>query len=156
MGFLAVVPVGVTTDDPRHLGWLAGQLVLHSAATNRLAIRAARAAGRPLPRAYESGVVWFDSAPLPFQDFADCLTVLRRGVGDCKQLVAWRIAELYEDGHAAMPRVFCRDRSSPHEGWRMHALLRHAPQCACQLCHAQPDEVRRVGYIEDPSRLLGM
>lgn len=156
MGFLAVLPVGLTTDDPRHLGWLAGQLVLHTAASNRLAIRAARAAGRPLPRCYESGVMWFDSLAMPYQDFADAMTILRRGVGDCKQLVAWRIAELYEDGHAGTPRVYCRDRASVHEGWKMHALLRHEPNCSCEFCRAQPDEVRRAGYIEDPSRLLGM
>lgn len=156
MGFLAVIPVGSTTDDPVQLGWLAGQLLLNAVASNRLAIRAARARGLTFPRVYTSGVFWVDTIGAPFQDFADAPTVLARGVGDCKQLVAWRIAELYEDGHRAMPRVFCRDRASVHEGWKMHALLRHEPMCTCEFCRALPDEVRRAGYIEDPSRLLGM
>lgn len=67
----------------------------------------------------------------------DIPTTLARGFGDCEDLACWRIAELQQEGIAAMPYITWRKRRDG--GTVYHALVRH------------PD-----GLIEDPSRALGM
>ncbi len=89
------------------------------------------------PLLYESGVVYKreqrGSRGQP-EDWANILQVLKRGWGDCEDLAAWRAAEL---------RVRCEEpaqavvrRSGPR---KFHAVV-----------------VREDGFIEDPSKVLGM
>lgn len=61
------------------------------------------------------------------------LDVYAAGVGDCEDLVAWRVAELRMSGERANPLCY-----EPRPGL-VHCVVR-----------------REDGQIEDPSRLLGM
>lgn len=90
-----------------------------------------------LPRVYDADVIWMQepNAGL-YEEIADCLTVVRRGWGDCDDLVPWRIAELWLSGEdpKAAPKVYQRAEDD--------------------LIHT---EVRRGdGSVEDPARYLGM
>lgn len=101
-------------------------------------MREAKRRGRPIPPLYRSRVQ-FQPEPGPHEEFADVITVLRRGWGDCDDLVAWRVAELQEAGEAADVRIYWRKPKTPGGEIRMHAQVRRAN-----------------GKIEDPSRFLGM
>lgn len=98
-----------------------------------------------VPRIYESGI---EFRPEPwqgkFEEFADCLTVCRRGWGDCDDLVAWRVAELRVLGDPKLGLSPCKATIKVYwrewfEGRGFHAEVR------------LPD-----GSVEDPSRFLGM
>jgi hypothetical protein len=107
-----------------------------------------RKLGKRIPPLYDSGVLYREDPWDPgYQHFADCVTVLRRGYGDCKSLVPWRLAGLREERpseHFAA-HVYPRraPRGSPRDGvrvadeWIIHVQVR------------MPD-----GLIEDPSRML--
>jgi hypothetical protein len=86
-----------------------------------------------VPLLYRSGVSYeggeHDS---PWQDVPSLLLTRK---GDCKSLVAWRIAELRGQGHQALVHVVYLERARE------------------DLFHVQ---VRRPDKIEDPSRFLGM
>lgn len=90
-----------------------------------------------LPRVYDAPVVWMQEPNAgQYEELADCLTVARRGWGDCDDLVPWRIAELWHTGEdpRATPKVYQRALDN--------------------LIHT---EVRRGdGSVEDPARYLGM
>jgi hypothetical protein len=95
----------------------------------------------PLPALYESGVV-FRNEPWcsKFETLATAPVVYRRGWGDCAHLVAWRIAELRNQGVAATCKIY----------WRVHKKA----GATVRLFHVEvrlPD-----GSVEDPSRFLGM
>lgn len=89
------------------------------------------------PKLYESGVR-YRLEPPGVEDFTDLVVLMRRGWGDCAQLVAWRVAELRVAGEKATIRVtWVRN---PDNGKRMFHI-----------------QVRREdGRIEDPSTRLGM
>ncbi len=82
------------------------------------------------PRLYRSGVRYQEDAP-----WQDVPALLRTKRGDCKSLVAWRLAELRSEGTSALVHVV------------------HMAREGEDLFHVQ---VRRGKSIEDPSRLLGM
>jgi hypothetical protein len=87
------------------------------------------------PPLYSSGIR-YRMEPDGVEDFTDYEVILRRGWGDCAQLVAARVAELREQGEPAGVRLTWQARNGR------------------RLFHVQ---VRRAdGRIEDPSVLLGM
>ena len=83
---------------------------------------------------YESDVVYLREPPGTTEEFADALTALRRGWGDCDDLAAWRCAELRHQGVPAT--LSFRARYRPR-GLLVHCVVRH------------PD-----GRREDPSKAL--
>lgn len=153
---------------------------------NMILMRQARSRGAPLPRLYTCGVTF---APEPnegvYEDFADCLTVLRRGWGDCDDLVAYRVAELRESGEdpKASLKIYWREvpdlvivKEMIEDGhqptihkhlkkdlteWYVRSEGRLYKLPTNRVYHGQ---VRRgnkkdkhgKGLVEDPSRLLGM
>lgn len=162
MGFRLVTTVGMATRDPKVLAELAQAFLRGVILNNQLTIREAKRRGKPIPLLYESGVE-YDREPWAgkFEEFADILTVLRRGWGDCDDLAAWRVAELREIGEPRLglppeekadTRIYWRGKCRFH---RPHVNLRCAGCLKTQLTmHVQ---VRRAdGRIEDPSRLLGL
>ena len=101
-----------------------------------------------LPPLYDADVV-FKREPWRkgIEEFADALTVFRRGWGDCDDLCPYRVAELQERGckRWGLPR-------DPKAGFRLY--WRYDERGRPRLYHVQ---VRHGnGFIEDPSRYLGM
>lgn len=93
-----------------------------------------------IPRLYRSLVRWRD-ADGEFngkaEEFTTIEPLLARGHGDCKDLSAWRVAELrYHDGEVA---GFVLTPFEHKKGRTYHIRVRRAD-----------------GSIEDPSQLLGM
>jgi len=90
-------------------------------------------AGRVSIALYRSGVR-YRREPRGVERWQTAAETLRRGHGDCEDLVAWRVAELRARGEkGARPHVY-----SPRVGL-MHCVVR-----------------RGNGALEDPSKLLGM
>jgi hypothetical protein len=89
------------------------------------------------PRLMDSSVRYEPDDP-GREEWKDIAETLSRGAGDCKDLVAWRLAELRIGGeHAAVARVEFHEAG---DGRVLHHMT-----------------VRRAsGLIEDPSRALGM
>jgi len=85
-----------------------------------------------LPPLYQSGVR-YKREPRGKEEWLTAPEVLRRRVGDCEDLAAWRAAELRLHG---IPARAVAIRSGKK---RFHAVVKY------------PD-----GSIEDPSRILGM
>jgi hypothetical protein len=121
--------------------------------------RAARGISPMIPPVYASGVRYQED-PAGREDWRDCLQVMQRGVGDCDQLVSWRLGELRVAGHPCEPaikwqhipkEVATKIRKAdgtpaypasmvPDEGlWLVHCAVKHAN-----------------GAIEDISKNLGM
>lgn len=90
---------------------------------------------KKVPHLYAAGVKYIPQNPKACA-MRPPTEVYKRGGGDCKQLVLWRIAELRESGIHATPRIIWLNAK---QGLRAHAQLR------------LPD-----GTIEDPSFNLGM
>lgn len=87
-----------------------------------------------VPPLYESGVRYRQEDGESFQD---CRYVLRAGWADCSNLAAWRAGELIAAGEKARVRAHWRVYSDGIR--RFHLMVR-----------------REDGWIEDPSRKLGM
>lgn len=182
MGFRLVTNVGVGTRDGKTLALLTQGFLRGVVAANRVTIRTAKKKGRPLPRLFESGVV-YEREPWPkgVEEFADIVTILRRGWGDCDDLCAARVAELQEDGEPADCRVYWRRKCTcgawddgsgrcpacgkpPKGPLKMHCEVRRGICFACgsrlQVLagrHTCPGCKRLdSGKIEDPSRYLGL
>jgi hypothetical protein len=142
MGFQLVTKVGMVTRNPRILAELAQGFLRGVVANNQLIIRVYKRQGKPIPKLYESGVRYEREPWTDREEFADILTVLRRGWGDCDDLCAWRVAELRESGEPdADIRVYWRPVAwkQPKKPMLMHVQVRRAD-----------------GSIEDPSRFLGL
>ena len=99
-----------------------------------------------LPPLYRSGVRYSlePGHGSGVEDFALPPDVLRRGVGDCDDLVIWRLAELWQRYHPTVLPGLIAAGTVPHciAEWQfgeLHVLIR------------MPD-----GSTEDPSALLGM
>lgn len=101
---------------------------------NRLYLRLHRVT--PL---YESGIRYEEEpANQGYEDFATVPVILKRGWGDCDDVVAWRIAELRNSGESAKVRL----------KWQ------YDPALKARMFHVL---VRRAnGQVEDPSLRLGM
>jgi len=82
------------------------------------------------PPLYKAGVTYVADEP-----WKDVPALLDSRKGDCKSLVAWRIAELRAQGYMALVHVVYTARVSD------------------DLFHVQ---IRRKDKLEDPSRFLGM
>lgn len=90
-------------------------------------------AGRIRAPLYKSGVV-YKREPLNRECWQSAIITQMRRSGDCEDLVAWRVAELWATGETkARPECY-----SPRAGL-IHCVVRRAD-----------------GTREDPSRLLGM
>lgn len=100
--------------------------------------RVARLAGDPLPGILD-GFVWYGPEPreAECEEFAGLDLLFARGWGDCDDLVAARLAELWERGESgAAPTAYVRTRGGQNT-WHFQTR-------------------RGNGLIEDTSRLLGM
>lgn len=107
--------------------------------SNRSIIEAMRKAGRPIPKLYESGIVYKNEPAGRPDELLDIPGVLAKGVGDCLHLSCWRVAELRDKGERG---AGIRVTVSPHK------------KGARRIFHVT---VRRGnGKVECPSRLLGM
>lgn len=93
-----------------------------------------RASGHYVPL-YESGVRY--RGEKRNETWRDFCSTLRSGWGNCKEFVAWRVAELWQQGIYAMPKSIVQ-RTGPN-----HILF--------HVVVEWPD-----GSIEDPSAELGM
>jgi hypothetical protein len=114
--------------------------------------RAEKGEGVPFPPLYASGVRYEEDKP-GREDWRDCYEVLKRGKGDCDQLVAWRVGELRARGVWAEPVV--KWQQVPKD---MMVKLGHpaamVPETGISMIHCSvrlPD-----GRIEDVSKNLGM
>ena len=92
------------------------------------------------------------------EEFADALTVLGRGWGDCDDLAPWRAAELQEQGDAKADckiswKVRCRNCA-----FRVVDRTKPCPRCRSmrrfRVFHVTTR--RGDGRVEDPSQYLGM
>lgn len=98
---------------------------------------------REYPLLYESGI-YYKTEP-PAVEWHDIPTLLRLGYGDCKDLAAYRVAELRHRGVQCKPCIKYKyvDYKYPN-GKKQPVLLIH-------VMVQFPD-----GSIEDPSKILGM
>jgi len=131
---------------PRVVAQVARGFVHELVRTNILLFGLAAKRGLKPPPVYRSGVVWALQPSISSgQELSTWVDCLKRGWGDCKDLCAWRVAELIASGVDPKAHVLVY--------WR---ALRNGPP---KMYHA---EVRRsnalanTGYREDPSRFLGM
>lgn len=96
-------------------------------------MRFARDHGGGFPSLYESGIIYRPEAragTLP-ERWQTAVDLLRTGVGDCEDLVFYRVGELRCDGELALPEIGRTRRGT------FHARVRRAN-----------------GRLEDPSRIL--
>lgn len=147
-------------ESPRVVAHIARGFVRGVVAQNRVLLRQAAARGKPYPKLYDSGVR-FKREPKPrggrprVQQLLDLRGVLSRGGGDCKQLCAWRVAELQEsEDPRADIKIYWRCRCQVCGKQVTHDRCGCGGQVKPFIYHA---EVRRGdGSVEDVSRYLGM
>ncbi len=122
--------------DPRVVALIARGYLSGLVAYNRYLIRRGLMPG--LYDTFREGKIRFRAEPWAgrFEEFADALTCLRRGWGDCDDLVPWRVAELQEQGIKASIKIYWRERQGK--------TLFHVE---CRLPN---------GAVEDVSAYLGM
>jgi len=135
-----VFAVEVSDDQSAMNAALDSGALIHLVAecVNLPLIRHARQCGNPLPR-LSDGYVWFEAEPWEgsFEEFAPLDVVLSRGRADCDDIVAWRLADLWDRGETtAHSAGYCRWVGGERH---FHGQIR-----------------RGNGLIEDPSRNLGM
>jgi len=116
-------PLGMTNED---LASLIAECVETLVSRNRHFLRSYP----KTPSLYVSGIRYRANP----DGWRDLPSLLRDRTGDCKELVAWRIAELREKGEDARVHVLLREPNDTH-----HVKIR-----------------RGDGSLEDPSRLLGL
>jgi len=85
------------------------------------------------PHLYEAGVRYVDT----HDEWRDIPRVLEARGGDCKDLVAWRVAELRAQRVAAVPRIIMQQQGP---GSYLYHVVVQLPS----------------GAYEDPSKILGM
>lgn len=109
---------------------------------------------RKYPKLYRSGI-YYKTKP-PAVEWHDIPTLLYWGYGDCKDLVAYRVAELNYQGIPAQPCIKWKyvDIEDMADDSEYIANLIKAGITQVLLIHVMvlmPD-----GSIEDPSKILGM
>lgn len=121
--------------------------------------RAARGVAPPVPPVYASGVRYQED-PAGKEDWRDCLQVMQRGVGDCDQLVAWRLGELRVARIPAQAAIKWQ-----HIPKRVAISIMKADGTPAYPAHMVPEEGLWLvhcsvqhgdGTIEDISKNLGM
>lgn len=114
--------------------------------------RAEKGEGYPIAPMYMTGVRYKED-PAGREDWRDLFSVMKRGYGDCDNLVAWRCAELRAAGVAAEPVI--KWQHLPRElALKLGFPPRIVPSGGLSMVHCL---VRFPnGHIEDPSKLLGM
>lgn len=90
-----------------------------------------------VPPFYSAKIEYKDEDPDGENPFLNCLAVIKNGGADCKSLVAYRLAELWFNGIDA--ECVFSDYQQTSTTRLSHVLIKH------------PN-----GYIEDPSKRLGM
>jgi hypothetical protein len=115
------------------------------------------------PKLYNSGVRYHHDDGVEY--WYDIPTSIEKGYGDCKVFCGWRVAELRRQGVKAAP--FITWRQLPNGGWMYHCLV-WRPHATMMIdpppfLKVPSGDVLRpssvpgdTGYIEDPSRALGM
>lgn len=93
------------------------------------------------------------------EEFADALTVLKRGWGDCDDLSPWRTAELQEAGDLAADskiswKVRCKNCAARVNDSNGGACHRCGSRRRFRVFHVTTR--RGDGRVEDPSQYLGM
>ena len=114
--------------------------------------QAVKGLGVPIVPLSASGV-YYKEDPEGNEDWSDVYRTLKRGHGDCKKLVAWRVAELRCNGTPCEPVIKWQ--------WLPKAIAnelgysnRFVNGDGLWMVHCQ---VRfHDGHIEDPSKILGM
>ena len=86
------------------------------------------------PKLYDSGIRYARDP-----DWLDSHALLEYGVGDCKSLCAYRLAELHRSGEDPGARMIVTGGPNPGGGGQYHVRI-----------------LRSGGWIEDPSRRKGM
>lgn len=123
---------GWSIDDPQQMSRTIDELVMALADHNRDVMMRV-----PLPPLYAAGVRYKAQRE---DVFMDAPAVFHDGHSDCKNLVAWRIAELALQGMPAGATTFWQYRESAKGfPYWFHVVV-----------------VRGDGFIEDPSAALGM
>jgi len=88
------------------------------------------------PSIYKAGVKYMEEPPGQ-EDWQDIPTTISMGIGDCEDVACWRTAELIVRGIPA--KAIFKEQRRADGGYLFHILVQH------------PN-----GYLEDPSRILGM
>lgn len=146
------IVTGIDTSlirDPYKVAELASNILDVVAKVNREYMRLS---GHRIPPLLRSGIRWRQEPWAgAFEEFADCLTMLRRGWGDCDDCVPYRMADLAEyEGEKATNSIYWRP--NPRRPHFVGGMVVMPPESFTY--HVQ---VRRAdGTIEDVSRLLGM
>jgi hypothetical protein len=134
--------------DPRASATIARGLAHWVVTTNAALMRAAEQRGARVPMLYDSNIQWRMQANAAGcgQHWALWPEIAKRGWGDCKDLCAWRVAELRHTGAdpGATVLVYWRRLPGEKKARMYHAEVRRTNACADS------------GYREDPSRFLGM
>lgn len=73
------------------------------------------------PKIYKSGVK-YAREPFGYESWPNIPVILRRGVGDCEDLAAWRVAELRQEGIPARPSWYFNDLKGPHGDYRLYHI----------------------------------
>lgn len=97
---------------------------------------------RLVPPLYSTRTLYRQEPQRGEEEFADAVTVHRRGWGDCDDLAAWRCAELRNEGLDAV-LLFRAHPQYPGERRLVHCLVRLPPT------RAYPH-----GQEEDPAKLM--
>ena len=92
------------------------------------------------------------------EEFADALTVLRRGFGDCDDLSPWRTAELQESGDDRADSKISWKTRCRECGAEVNKRDARCPRCGSGAKRRAFHVVTRRGdgRVEDPSHYLGM
>ncbi len=149
-----VTTINPQLTDPDQVADVARYFLRGVILANRLLIRSG-----VIPALYNSGVRY---RPEPWgpgvEEFADALTVLRRGWGDCDDLSPWRTAELQEQGDAKADSKISWKTRCKNCGAKVNNKDAPCPRCGSRRFNRVFHVVTRRGdgRVEDPSQYLGM
>ena len=141
-----------SVDDPKALALLTRHLLRAGAVHNLYLLNRAAKRGRPLPNIYSARAdVQWEREPWAgrLEEFADVLTVLRRGWGDCDDLAMWLVALYQQKGIPADFKISWKVNPKTGEVKMFHVEVRVRPKW-------DPILKQVTGRTEDPSKKLGM